>query len=105
MTGVAERDRIILAYDPFQGDETDVCDLSDKMVVTRKPHRCQNCWRDLPSGERCRAKTERNDEDHVIMTFYFCPECCTAMFETVSSINWEAVDDRYMLHQVKEPSP
>jgi hypothetical protein len=68
-----------LAYDPFQGDETAVRRFSDKMVITRKEHRCNICWEDFPAGSRARAMREVNLEERRTMTFYFCPPCCSAM--------------------------
>jgi hypothetical protein len=69
-----------LAYDPFSGDrDSDITEFSDKFVVTRKPHVCNVCQEEIPSRSRCRAKTERDNDDQVVMTFYFCPPCCDAM--------------------------
>lgn len=69
-----------LAYDPFYGDETDIAELSDKIVTAAKDHpHCQICHGQIAKGERHRAKVERNDEEHKIMTFRFCGECCAAM--------------------------
>jgi len=68
-----------LSFDPFSGDETDVSDLSDGFVKGRKDYECQHCAGPIYKGERHRAKTERNNEDHVLMTFRFCPPCCASM--------------------------
>lgn len=73
-----------LSYDPFQGDESEVRELSDKFVVTRKDHKCNTCWDQIPSGSRVRAKTEVNYDDRQAQTFYFCVPCCEAM-----AASWE----------------
>lgn len=74
----------ILSYNPFQGDETDIRLLSDRMVVTRRAHKCNICWEDFPAGSRARARREVNREEHKTMTFYFCPLCCEAMAKAMS---------------------
>lgn len=68
-----------LAYDPFFGDETEVRELRDQFVTTRKPHKCNICWEAIPVGVHVRAKTEVNREDRVTKTFHFCEPCCEAM--------------------------
>jgi hypothetical protein len=82
-----------LAYDPFQGDETDIRELSDKFVTTRKPHKCNICWDEVPPGQRARAKTEVNREDQQTKTFYFCVSCCEAMASSWTD-ECEAIDAR-----------
>ena len=76
-----------LSVDPFYGDETDVSDLSDKIVTARKdyPH-CHICHGPIANGERHRAKAERNNEDGKVMTFRFCGKCTRAF----------AADNEYM---------
>jgi hypothetical protein len=93
MSTSAVTDRQILAYDPFFGDETHVRELSDKMLVTRKPHTCQICWDPIPPKTRVRALTEINLENRVVGTFYFCPSCCTAM-ATANDDNGAAIERR-----------
>ena len=74
-----QREHEALAYDPFRDDETDVTGLADRFVTTRRTHPCSLCQQDFPAGSRARAKTERNNEERKVMTFYFCPPCCEAM--------------------------
>lgn len=70
----------ILAYNPFDGDrDSQVRVMSDKLLTTRKPHRCTVCWDDIPPGARVRARSEVDQQDRRAMTFYFCPPCCEAM--------------------------
>lgn len=73
------KDADCLQYDPFQGDETDVTKLSDRFLVTRKPHQCNVCLGQIPAGQRVRALTEINHEEKKVSTFYFCVLCCEAM--------------------------
>lgn len=73
------RDELCLQYPPFAGDETDVTEFSDRMLVTRYTHTCGICFEPIPARTRVRALTERNNEDRVVMTFYFCVACCDAM--------------------------
>ena len=68
-----------LRYQPFEGDDTDTTELKNTMVTTRKHHNCQGCLATIKPKTRCRALTERNDEERTFITFYFCPLCCRAM--------------------------
>jgi len=85
VTGLSDTvERECLLYDPFYGDETYVTPLSDKFVFTRKVHRCQICWDEIPANSRVRAKTERNNEERKVATFYFCTQCCYAMADSIN---------------------
>ena len=97
----AEAEQDCLMHDPFEGDETDVSRLKDKFVVTRKPHYCAICLDHIASGARVRAKTERNNEEGKIMTFYFCEPCCEAMAKLVSDDDMDAMDARYAVAYAK----
>lgn len=51
-----------LAYRPFDGDETDTTELSDKFVVTRKNHVCNIfSWNDAGKSITEREKTGANN--------------------------------------------
>jgi hypothetical protein len=91
MTPKQERD--CLGYQPFQGDETYVRELTDRFVVTRKDHQCVVCWGAIPTGARVRAKREINREDDVAKTFYFCESCCAAMVSSWTD-NGEEIEKR-----------
>jgi hypothetical protein len=91
------RDEDCLAYDPFSGDrDVDVTEFSDKFVVTRKQHKCNVCAAHIPPRTRVRAKTERDNDDQVVMTFYFCPSCCEAMAASWTD-NGKAIESRTAL--------
>lgn len=76
---MTKQERLCLSYNPFQGDETDVTELSDKFVTTRYSHKCQICFEQIAAKSHVRARREVNNEDKKVMTFYFCEECCGAM--------------------------
>ncbi len=69
----------VLRYEPFLDDDSDVTVLSDKMVTARKAAECVVCFGPIEPGQRVRARAERNNELHKMMTFRFCPACCAAM--------------------------
>jgi len=50
--------------------------LSDKIVVTRKPHRCFACLRKFEAGTKMKAQTNIDNE---IYTVYSCETCQTLM--------------------------
>ena len=78
-------EELILAFNMFEGDrDSNVRLLSDKMVDTRAPHRCVICQETFPAKSRARARTERDNTDKRVMTFYACPVCCRAM-----AASWE----------------
>lgn len=74
-----ERDRLCLIYPLFEGDETYVTPLRNRMVMVRYSHQCVVCWHKIAAGLRVRAVTECNHETKQVMTFYCCPTCCDAM--------------------------
>ena len=69
----------VLRYEPFLDDDSDVTVLSDKMVTARKAAECVVCFGSIEPGQRIRARAERNNDEHKMMTFRFCPTCCAAM--------------------------
>lgn len=73
-------DEDILNVDPLGYDKGDspFTILSNKMVVTHKPHDCVICREAVPVGSRARVTTEVNQE-RKFSTYYFCPACCEAM--------------------------
>lgn len=73
-------DHQVLSYNLFEGDrDSDVTIFANRMLVTRKTHRCVICQQDIPIGSRVRAQTERDNDDRVVMTFYVCIACCDAI--------------------------
>lgn len=92
------RDRDVLNYRPFQGDETDVTQLADRFVVTRYAHACTLCWEEIPPRARVRALTEINNEEHRVKTFYFCAPCCAAMAKSWRD-HGRAIEHRYGIGQ------
>jgi hypothetical protein len=84
----------------FEGDrDSDVTIFSNKMVTTRAEHKCVICWSTIPRKTRVRAQTERNNDDHVVMTFYVCPECGEALCVayTEADEQGERLEARYAL--------
>lgn len=82
-----------LGFDMFGPDETDVTELSDKIVKAAKDHpHCFVCYGPIAKGERHRAKTERNNEEGKVMTFRACGKCVRAML-----ITNETYSDRAMI--------
>ncbi|HQT89106.1 MAG TPA: hypothetical protein PK677_11215 [Acidiphilium sp.] len=87
-----------LRFLPFDGDETDVSPLSDKIVKAAKEHpRCQICHGVILKGERHRAKTERNNEEKTVMTFRFCNKCCRAMAHPDCFYAGRLIESRYAI--------
>lgn len=86
-----------LSWEPFFGDETDTTTLSDKFVTCGKEHRCSHCWGYCGAGERARALTERNNEDRIVRTFYFCNLCCKAAAGADADAG-KAIDHRLMIN-------
>lgn len=70
-----------LAYDPFNED-CDIKTFSDKFLVGRKAHRCQDCDGEIPVGERHRAMTQAFEGQ--VDTFRFCRLCCEAQ-----ALSWQ----------------
>ncbi len=69
-----------LCYDPFEGDESEVVTMSDKIVRANKDHpHCNICHGAIAKGERHRAINQVNRELGTRMTFRFCSACCIAM--------------------------
>lgn len=68
---------LILAYDPFAGDDGDSRVLSDKMVTTRKKAKCHQCRTTIRIGQRVRSRAEAFDGE--LMSFKWCPKCCELM--------------------------
>lgn len=66
-----------LDFNPWGFDESEYRVLSNKFVVTRKPHDCSICFDPIEAKTRCRAQSEIH-EGHA-KTFYFCWPCCVAM--------------------------
>ncbi len=81
-----------LCYDPFQGDESEVVTISDKIVHANKDHpHCNVCHGPITKGERHRAINQVNRELGTRMTFRFCGACCVAMI----ALDDEENDDEY----------
>lgn len=78
-----------LRCNPWEMDDSDYRELSDKFIVTRKPSECAICFEAIPAGARCRAKTEVMDG--VCKTFRFCLECCWCMAH--QSDDFDGFDD------------
>jgi hypothetical protein len=92
--------RRALSFNPFQGDETDVTVLSDRIVTGAKAHpRCQICEGEIKYGERHRARTEKNNEGSTppVMTFRFCGACCVAMADPDTYDTGRLIEARYSL--------
>ena len=101
------RDQECLAYDPFAGGKGDDTyrRLSDRFVVTRKPHTCSVCFEAVPAGTRARAMTDLDDGQ--VRTFYACPCCCDAMAIAADDAGL-AIEARYALGRTNtraEPVP
>lgn len=89
-------DEEILDYNPWGDDDSPYRVLSNKMVVTRKPHDCTICFEGIASGTRVRAQSEVLDGK--CMTFRFCTLCCRAMAKATTSS--ESCDHgRWMEHR------
>lgn len=73
-----EDESAALTWHPFEGDETEVRLLSDKIVTARKSHWCHYCNGPIHPGERHRARAELNCELGRKMTFRFCADCLNA---------------------------
>lgn len=91
-----EAERECLAFDPFQGGKGDDTyrRLSDRFLVTRKPHECSICFDPIPAKTRARAMTDLDDGQ--VMTFYACPCCCAAMASVWDDAG-KAIEARYTL--------
>ncbi|RWP69512.1 hypothetical protein [Mesorhizobium sp.] len=92
------RDQAILCYNLFEGDrDSDVTIFSNKMLVSRKQHTCVVCREDIAPKTRVRAQTERDNDDKIVMTFYVCETCCSAIVELVLRGNDEPISTRTAL--------
>jgi uncharacterized metal-binding protein len=73
-------DQHVLNYDLFAADrDSDVRILDNRMLKTRRPHRCVICEQSIPVGARVRAQTECDRQARRVMTFYVCEDCCAAI--------------------------
>jgi uncharacterized CHY-type Zn-finger protein len=66
-----------LKFDPFAGDDGDSRVLSDRIVTTRKEHKCHNCFQEFQAGQVSRHRVEVFDGE--LMEFRWCGECTHAM--------------------------
>ena len=60
--------------------------LRNKMVTTRKPHRCWGCLRKFPEGTKM---TMNVTVDVIPFTSYWCETC----EEIINEIGWEEFED------------
>ena len=102
-----DREARCLAFDPFEGSKGDDTyrRLSDRFVVTRRPHVCSVCFEAIPAKTRARAMTDLDDGQ--VRTFYACPACCDAM-----ALSWtddgKAIEARHVIgraNALAEPVP
>ncbi len=70
-------DEDVLAYNPFDGDDSDTRLLADKVTKARKPGPCHACGETIGAGERMRRRVEAFEGE--IGTFRWCSACCDAM--------------------------
>jgi hypothetical protein len=85
-------------YYPFEGDETDVTLLSDRIVRAAKSHPiCQICDGAIAAGEHHRVRTERDNEAHKVMSFRFCNRCCRAMAHPDTYDTGRLIDSRWTI--------
>jgi len=80
--------------------------LSDKIVITRKPHVCSACLRLFPKGTEMRTQVNTSDG---IQTWRECPTCHIllkkhrAYFEDVYGMCYEGcVEEELVTHQTPE---
>lgn len=73
----AEQERLCLLYNPFQEDDSDTRQLSDKIVTVRKGGDCCICFETIRLGEHSRKQTAIVDGR--IASCRMCEECCAAM--------------------------
>lgn len=85
-----------LEVDPFGDEDANITRLKDRFLVTRKGHECTTCLEHIPPKSRVRAKTERDDDDNVLKTFYFCHACCAAMADDFNG-DWEPFEARVQM--------
>ena len=89
---------LCLQYDPFQGDETDVIGMGDKIVRAAKAHpKCHTCEGSIFKGERHRCRVERNSEERKIDTFRWCSKCCRAMALAEEFDRYEFADNERLM--------
>lgn len=96
-----DEERRALCYDPWGFDETPYHLLSDKFVVVRKPHGCQNCAHKIRPGQRVRARAELNLEEGLKATFYWCIQCSEAMAR-VDEDSGQSLERRLSMFFVKD---
>lgn len=85
----------VLAYGPFDGDDSEVVSLRDKVIICRKSGECQWCVGVFQKGTKIRSLTEVLVGEG-IKTFRFCLECCEAMAKSWSD-KGQSIDQRYAL--------
>lgn len=97
-------DAAVLNFELFQGDrDSNVVQLANRMLVTRKPHGCVICQETIPTGTRVRAQSEVNRDDNQVARFYVCVPCCEAIAHRFQD-DGAAIDARYLLPQAELPS-
>lgn len=79
MAETSEADRLILGFDPFEGDFGSPGDkvFTNRMAIARKPGPCSHCDMEITKGERVRRQTSKLDGE--LMTHRWCALCCAAM--------------------------
>ena len=83
-----------LKVGPFGGEDANVTLLHDRFLITRKEHECLTCLDTILPRKRMRARTERDNDDNTLKTFYFCWPCCEAMAADWNNGNFDLSFDR-----------
>lgn len=69
---------IIKCYNPYEGDfGGDETQLEDKLIVTRKEHKCIICFETIKKGDTARLLKSVCDGEFFIHRI--CPECMRAV--------------------------
>ena len=101
--GSDEWNRLVLGYDPFEGDYGDGSErtLCDEIRIVKRRGKCRECGQPIERGTFARV-IKKADSDG----FYggrICQECCNCMAEITAYMESPVEDDEEEIDEESDP--
>lgn len=101
--GSDEWNRLVLGYDPFEGDYGDGSErtLCDEIRIVKRRGKCRECGQPIERGTFARV-IKKADSDG----FYggrICQECCSCMAEITAYMESPVEDDEEEIDKESDP--